>query len=308
MDPNMHNSDNPYSSGQLDEVNLREIYNALRSSTRLIITVVTLFTFAGIIYSLWLPKMWTSSTLMKVADSSGASFSNSSSMGGLASIAGLGISNGGSQKGSEAIAIVQSREFFDHLLTFDYVLPSLMAFKSYDSQSKVTTYDTTRYDPVKNVWLTGKPPSWLAYKVFKKRLSIYSDQKSNFVTISISSQSPQFSKTFLELIIRELNALSRSRALEQSRASLDYLYNELSSVGLTDIKLAISQLIEAQLKTQMLARVKVEYSLESLDKPYFPYERSSPQRKKITIFSLILGIFFSTFFVLGRFFLKKNLD
>jgi hypothetical protein len=57
----------------------------------------------------------------------------------------------------------------------------------------------------------------------------------------------------------------------------------------------------------MLARVKVDYSLESVDKPYFPNERTSPQRKKITFIALFLGIFLSTFLVLIRFFLKKKL-
>lgn len=304
----MHNSDHATANQDLDEVNLKEIFYALKQSKLLIVCGITAFTLVGIAYSLWLPKIWTSSALLTVSESSNSSFSSSSSMGGLASLASLGgMSNGKSQKGSKAIAIVQSREFFDHLLSFDEVLANLMAFKSFDFEENITKYEAS-YDSEKKSWITSKPPNWLAYKIYKKTLAIDFDNKTGFVTMSVSHQSPVFAKSFLELIIRELNLLSRNRALDQSQASLEYLYEELSSSQLSDVKIAISQLIETQLKTQMLARVKIDYSLESIDRPYFPNERSSPQRKKITFFALFLGLFFSIFFVLLKFFLQKNLE
>jgi capsular polysaccharide biosynthesis protein len=229
-------------------------------------------------------------------------------MGGLASIASLGMSDGNSKKGSKAIAIAQSREFFDHLLTFENVLVNLMAVKSFNAEESSNIYDESTYDSVKKRWIASQPPNWIAYKEYNEVLTINFDAKSNFVTMSVSHRSPQFAQEFLELIIRELNLLSRNRALQQSQASLNYLYEELGSSQLNDVRLAISQLIETQLKTQMLARVKVDYSLESVDKPYFPNERTSPQRKKITFIALFLGIFLSTFLVLIRFFLKKSLN
>jgi len=294
-------------SENLDEVNLKEIYYVLLKSKNLVISVIFLFTLAGIGYSLWAPKIWTSSALLTISDSDNSSF-NSASAGGLASLANLGMSNGNTQKGSKAIAIAESREFFEHLLTFEQVLPNLMAVKSFDLNAKKNIFDEAIYDSDNKTWLAFKPPSWLAYKKYKKISTIDFDPKSGFVSISISHRSPQFSKDFLDLIIRELNLLSRKRALQQSQDSLNYLYDELASSQLGDVKLAISQLIETQLKTQMLARVKVDYSLETLDKPYYPNERSSPKRKKITIAAFFLGVFFSIFYVLGRFFLQKNLD
>jgi uncharacterized protein involved in exopolysaccharide biosynthesis len=304
----MNDLETPIESSNIDEVNLIEVYNSLLESKKFIILFSALITIIGIIYSLWVPKIWTSSALLTVAESSNSSFSNSSAMGGLASIASLGMSDGNSRKGSKAIAIAQSREFFDHLLTFENVLANLMAVKSFNAEESSNIYDESTYDAVKKRWIASQPANWIAYKEYNEVLTIAFDAKSNFVTMSVSHRSPKFAQEFLELIIRELNLLSRNRALQQSQASLNYLYEELGSSQLNDVRLAISQLIETQLKTQMLARVKVDYSLESVDKPYFPNERSSPQRKKITFLALFLGIFLSTFFVLIRFFLKKNLN
>lgn len=294
-------------SKNIDEVNLKEIYEVLVDSKRFLILVTSLITFTGIIYSLWAPKMWTSSALLTIADSSNSSFSNNSAMGGLASLANLGGMNESSLKGSKVVATARSREFFNHLLTFEDVLPNLVATKGFNTSNGITIYDGSKYDSSKKSWVQGsKPPNWIAFKKYKKVLTIRLDQKSNFVTISIEHRSPEFAKSFLELIIQELNALSRDRALRQSQASLDYLYEELQSFQLNDVRLAISQLIETQLKTQMLARVKIDYALESLDKPFLPKERTSPKRTQITIFSFIVGLLFSTFFILIRYFLTKN--
>jgi uncharacterized protein involved in exopolysaccharide biosynthesis len=305
----MQDPNNSQVPEHLDEVNLREIYNALRESKEILAVGVSLFTICGIIYSLLAPQIWTSSALLTIAESSNSSFSNSSSLGGLASIASLGMSNGNSLKGSKAIATAQSREFFDHLVTFDSVLINLMATKSFDNQSKQIIYDPKKYNVAEGEWVAEKKPSnWNAYKTYRKNLIVNFDPKTNFVTIAVNHKSPEFAKYFLELIIEELNLLSRNRALAQSQASLDYLYEELNSFQLSDVKLAISQLIETQLKTQMLARVKVDYALESLDKPYLAKERTSPRRKTITIGAFFLGLLASTFFVLIRFYFKKNIN
>ena len=305
----MQDPNNSQIPEHLDEVNLREIYNALRESKEILAIGITLFTICGILYSLLAPQIWTSSALLTVAESSNSSFSNSSALGGLASIASLGMPNGSSLKGSRAIATAQSREFFNHLVTFDSVLPNLMATKSFDNRSKKIIYDPKKYNVAEGEWVAGtKPSNWNAYKTYIKNLSVNFDPKTNFVTIAFNHKSLEFAKYFLELIIEEVNLLSRNRALAQSQASLDYLYEELNSYQLSDVKLAISQLIETQLKTQMLARVKVDYALESLDKPYLPKERTSPRRKTITISAFFLGLLASTFFVLIRFFFKKNIN
>jgi LPS O-antigen subunit length determinant protein (WzzB/FepE family) len=138
-------------------------------------------------------------------------------------------------------------------------------------------------------------------------LSIIMDNKTSFITLSMDHRSPLFAESFLSLIIEEINSLSRERDIKESEASLNYLYNELNSSKQSDIRLTISQLIESQLKKQMLARVKTDYILQSLDPPFIPEERTSPQRTSLVLISTFIGVIVAILFTLIRFYILKNL-
>jgi LPS O-antigen subunit length determinant protein (WzzB/FepE family) len=123
--------------------------------------------------------------------------------------------------------------------------------------------------------------------------------------MAIKHGSPVFAKDFLELIIQEVNNLSRTRDLNESKEALVYLYDQLDSVQQSDVQLAVTQLIETQLKKQMMANVKRNYILQPIDSPFIPELRSSPQRTKIVISWTLLGLILSIMFVIGRHYISK---
>mgnify|MGYP000070598653 CR=1 FL=1 len=301
----MNDTSQKSSTNIQDEVNLKEIITALIDSKKFIAGVIALFALTGVTYSLLAPQIWTSQALMTIAESDAGSAS-SSAVGGLAAIASFGKSVGNIE-GSKALATARSREFFTHIVGFDGVLENLMAAKGFDHKSQETIFYSGQFDSVSSKWVNGKPTIWLAYKAYLHSLGIVLDSKTAFITISIDHRSPIFAESFLSLIIQEINALSRQRDLEESEASLQYLYKELESSKQSDVRLTISQLIEAQLKKQMLARVKADYILESLDSPFVPQERTSPQRKRIVLIALFVGTMLSLLVTLLRFYILKNL-
>jgi LPS O-antigen subunit length determinant protein (WzzB/FepE family) len=136
-------------------------------------------------------------------------------------------------------------------------------------------------------------------------LSIEVDKLEGYVTMAIKHGSPVFAKDFLELIIQEVNNLSRTRDLNESKEALVYLYDQLDSVQQSDVQLAVTQLIETQLKKQMMANVKRNYILQPIDSPFIPELRSSPQRTKIVISWTLLGLILSIMFVIGRHYISK---
>jgi LPS O-antigen subunit length determinant protein (WzzB/FepE family) len=73
----------------------------------------------------------------------------------------------------------------------------------------------------------------------------------------------------------------------------------------SDVQLAVTQLIETQLKKQMMANVKRNYILQPIDSPFIPELRSSPQRTKIVISWTLLGLILSIMFVIGRHYISK---
>lgn len=293
MSVNENNHINQYP----DEINLKEILFTLVENKKIIFMVTGLFTLGAIIFSLSVSEKWYSSSLLSPVSSGGASSSKSSGLSAL----GINLSKGGVTPSSKAVATISSRDFLNHLLTHDGVLENLMAFKAYDRSSQQPSFNSSLYDSNLGKWVEGKKPTdYQAFIVYNSMLSVTVDKFTNFLTISVEHGSPIFAKNFLDLIIQEVNNLSRQRDLEQSAESLAYLYDQLSSVQQSDVRQAVTQLIEGQLKKQMMANVAKNYILQPIDSPYIPELRSYPQRTKMVVAYTLFGFLLSLMFIIAR--------
>ena len=277
-----------------DEINVKEVFFALCSSKILIILMVTIFAIGSVIYSLSIPNKFTSSSLLKMSDNNSQPSSNSS-MDMIGSIAGLNLAAAGSSKSSLVIATIESRDFLKHLLTFDKVLPSIVAIQSYDKETGKLIFNDSVYDQKNNI-LTSNPEK---RPTFHKTFSTYNNMikvsttNTGYMYLSVTHLSPKFAYELLNLIISEVNSLSRARDLQESKDSLNFLYNQLTETNQTEIKDSINQIIGSELRRQMLAEVKKNYLITPLDKPFIPEMKSSPNRARICILGTILGFFLS---------------
>ena len=277
-----------------DEINVKEVFFALWGSKILIILMVTIFAIGSVIYSLSIPNKFTSSSLLKMSDNNSQPSSNSS-MDMIGSIAGLNLAAAGSSKSSLVIATIESRDFLKHLLTFDKVLPSIVAIQSYDKETGKLIFNDSVYDQKNNI-LTSNPEK---RPTFHKTFSTYNNMikvsttNTGYMYLSVTHLSPKFAYELLNLIISEVNSLSRARDLQESKDSLNFLYNQLTETNQTEIKDSINQIIGSELRRQMLAEVKKNYLITPLDKPFIPEMKSSPNRARICILGTILGFFLS---------------
>ena len=306
------NNLNEFSSN--DEINILEIGSAVWREKFLIGLIVIVFAIGSVIYSLSLPNVFTSSSLLIQAEEQGSSPSMNSQVGGFAAMAGIDMGNaGGQDKATLAIAMLESRDFLKHILTFDGVTESLMAAESYNLQSKKLEFNKNDFNAESKTWVrqpglyqTVIPSSLEVYEAYRETLSASIDKKTGFINISSTHISPYFAHDFLSLVIQEVNYLSRVRDLEESEEALKFLKIQLSETQNVDISRSINQLIESQLKTQMLANVRPDYLLQILDQPYTPILKSSPQRSLICIFGTFLGFLLGLIIVLGKYFLYEK--
>jgi len=214
------------------------------------------------------------------------------------------------------VEIIKSRKFFEHLITFDDILPSLVASKSYDHQTKKLVFDENVYNSQSKEWtyksganLTYEPSYEETHKDFLEDfLEIEEDIRTGFVTISIEHISPVFSKEFLSLIIFEANNIKREQDLETSTRALNYLKSQYSSTSLVEIKESISKLIGVEIKKQMIANISENYVLRPIDPPYLPEEKSWPKRIIIVVSTFLLSILLAVVYVLTRNYLKEIND
>ena len=273
-----------------DEINFKEILFVLWSSKIFIAICVFCFAVGSVYYSLSIPNKFTSISLLKTNDGAVTSGQSSSGLDVLGSLAGVSLSGPASTKSSLAIATLRSRDFLKHLLKVSDSLPYLTVVEQYNKETKKIEFNNEVYDEENKIWIDSlkKPSFERAYKAYRKILDIRIT-KQGFVELSVTHHSPQFAKDFLVLVINELNSLSRTRDLAESKASLEYLNRQLLETKQTDIRFSINELIKSELRRQMFANVQLEYLLKPLDSAFIPELKSSPNRPQICINGTLLG-------------------
>jgi hypothetical protein len=231
-----------------------------------------------------------------------------SQYGNLAAMAGISLPNSTSEnRGDVAIATLKSRDFFKYLYETKDILPSLYAVDYYDKNTKKIVFKSRLFDINANKWIENPPTYIKAYKVYANNLNVVRDKLTGFVSVSYIHPSPVFAKEFLDLIIKELNIITRDADLKIARDSLDYLNDQLLIYNQADIKKSINALIEGQLQKQMIASIRSDYILSEIDSPYSPISRSSPNRKLITLLGFLLGLTISITYILVNYAFKNSI-
>lgn len=300
----------------IKEIDLLIIFNKIIKNKFLIIFVTLIFAISSVFYSLSLKNYYISSAVLSITNVSSEQNgfnSLSSSYGGLAALAGISLPSSEGNSAAYAVNIIESREFLKHLLTFEKVLPSIMAPEEYNIQSQELSFDSDLYNEKDNEWvrIVAPPkktiPSYLeTYKTYKESLDIKIDNKTGYIHLSYEHISPVFAYNFMNLIISQVNSLSKKKDFIETSEALEYLYSEYTKESYDEIKKSINKLIESQLETKMFANIRDDYLLSILDPPFIPEKKSKPSRAKICIFVTFFGFIFSILFVLLRELYKKR--
>ena len=288
-----------------DEIDLKELFNVLWTAKKLIILITAIFAISSVQYALSLTNYYKSESLLLARSASNNQ--GLSQYSGLAAMAGVSLPSSGEDKAAQTIELIKSRKFAKHLLTFENILPSIMAVKSYNTASQELLFDQKLYDSETKTW-KKKPnknrpikPSYLeVHEKYTGMMSISQDKITGFISIHVEHISPVFAKEFLELIIREANVLIRNRAIEESSKALKYLKSELSKTSFVEIQESIHSLIEVQLETQMLTQINEDYILIEIEPPFIAEEKSKPSRSLICVLGTLLGGMLSVIIVLIR--------
>ena len=286
-----------------DEITLRELISVLWGGRILIFCLTTVVAVASIIISLSITNVYTSESVLVNRDKQDSPMSNFS---GLASLAGVDLSAQGASL-NKVMGIIESREFVKHLITFDNVLPSLMAAQSYNANTKEIIFDDEIYNHETKSWVRDAPanrgvvPSYIeAHKEYSEMISMTKDRLTGHVSLKVEHVSPIFAKEFLSLVINEANNVQRNIDVDSSTKALLYLRDQLSRTPQVEIRDSISKLIENQLETQMMASIHDDYVLMTLEPPFIPERKSGPIRSLIVILSTLVGGLLSASIVLVR--------
>lgn len=305
-------SDNQFNKNYQDEIDLSELLETLWSRKLTIGIITSLFIFFAILISLMMPNIYKSSATMMPVEASSTMSGMLGQYSGMASLAGISLPSETGTKAQEAIARIQSFEFFSNYFLPNISLEDILAVKKWDSNSNTLIYDERDFNASSGKWIReAKPPRQIvpsaqeAYEEYIKIMSISEDKKTLFVSLSIEHKSPFVAQRWVELIINQIDKVIRNEDKQEATRSVDYLNSLASTVNYEEIKKTLSSLQEEHMKRLMMVEANENYIFKVLDSPIVPEIKSKPRRSIIVLLGAILGIIFSIFVTLAHNYLNK---
>ena len=290
-----------------DEIDLRELFYVLFQGKWIIVSVTAFVSIIGVIYSLHLPNIYESRTLLTPTNSSGSIPNALRGYSAIAGIAGVSLPGGSDNNNSKkAIAKISSLSFFENNILPNIFIPDLLALKSWNSKTNSLIYDESIYNKNSNTWVRDSsnlqkqiPTAQESFRAFKSsHLSLTEDNNTGFVTISIKHQSPYVAKKWTELIVNKINSFYRQKDKIESEKAVIYLNQKIATTSLSEVKQTIAELLQKETQKLTLVEANEFYVFDYIDSPAVMEIESEPKRALICILFALLGAMLGTLIVI----------
>jgi len=283
MDPRMLAA--MYGSVPEDEIDLLEYWRIIWKRKWMIIGCSFLAAVLAAWVSLQKPNMYKAEVLLSpVSDGSSGGGMSLGGLGGLASLAGISVSGGGSSETN--LAVLKTRDFIWKFIQEEKLMPILFA-DAWDEDKK--TWKET--DPEK------QPSLWAAYRMCLGMMTISTDTKTGLITLGVEWKDADLAAKWANDLDQRLNYYLRQKALRESAANLEYLHRELNRSQVEDMRKTLFALISQEQKKAMFANTRVQYAFSVVDKAVAPDKKSKPKRALIVVLSAFVVGFLAVIFV-----------
>ena len=295
-----------------DEINLLDLLNVIWEKKLILFATTLIITLLSILYALYLPNIYISKTLLVPAENNQSSMGALSEYASVASLAGISIPSSSGDKSLEAIERIKSYDFFKEHILENMPLQDLLAVKYWDPELNEITYDSKLYEVSSDKWVRKVsfpqkiiPSDQEAYEEYLNIMNI--SKNKNFITISIKHYSPFIAQAWNKNIIDTINMSMREDDKTQTSKSIEFLNEQSNKVNYTEIKKAISSLLQEQIKSLMLIEANDEYIFKVVNSPTAPELKSEPKRSLIVILGTLGGFILGLLYILIVNYLVINL-
>ena len=274
--------------GAEDEIDLLELWRVLVKYKRMILAAMFAAALLSAGISLLMHNIYRGEVLLAPAQSSdnktgGLASVLSGGLGGLASLAGVSISGGGTD---ESLAVLQSREFLWNFVQEKKLMPILFE-DAWDAEHK----KWKESDPKK------QPGQMDVYRLFNNGiLKAETDKKTNLITVTVDWKDPVLAADWANALVERLNQYLAQQAIARSESNLKYLNEQLMSTQIEEMRKTLFDLIGNEQKNVMLANTQKDFAFRVLDPAVEPDKKIKPKRLLIIILTTFVVGFLAFFF------------
>lgn len=273
-----------------DQINLINVIDLIWNKKLLISLVSIISLLSTFMISLLFSNIYKSEAILAPVYDNDSNMDLLERYSGLANLAGISVPSDSDDKSAEAIERIVSHDFFVNFFLPNILLQNLMATKNWNDLDNTITYKKRHFDDKKSIWVRKvRPPKSIipssqeAYKEYKDILSISQDRRTSFVTISMTHESPNVAKKWVDIIINEINKSMRDEERQKVTRSIEFLENEFQKVQYSEIKEAITLLQQREMKSLMLIESNEDFIFKILSSPVAAEKKISPNRIIISI-------------------------
>lgn len=308
-EPMQNNTPMPNNNIADDEIDLRELFAVIWQGKWIIIAITASFAVASVFYAINQPNIYKSEALLAPAEEQqvGGLGALAGQFGGLASLAGVNLGGGSSNKAQLAIEVLKSRQFTNDFIQKHNILADLMAAESWNMQTNTVIYDDKIYDTQSNKWVRkvkapfkSEPSMQEAYREFSKIVSTSTDKETSMVKISVEHLSPVIAQQWVNWLVEDINKTMKDRDVLEATTSTAFLTKQIEQTNIADIRTVLYKLIEEQVKTIMFANVRDEYVFKTIDPAIKSEIKYKPKRLIIVVVGAAFGFFLSIMALLFR--------
>ncbi len=309
------NSLSPAELAQADALFMGELIEVLWQSKWLILVATFVGILIGGTWSAQQPDVYRSTVLLSPAENREAGLASSlQSLGGLASLAGMGLPATTSQtKTRLALEVLKSREFLTRFIERHELLPNLIAADDWDPASERIIYDGSLYDVDKSTWretaLAEEPRLLSLQRAYDQLLNaiLIEEESGGWVRVQLEHVSPYLAKQWLDWLVSDLNESIKRIEVDEAQRSIAYLNEQIEQTALTELKVMFYELIQAKTETVMLAQARPEYVFRIIDPPVVSESPAGPKRALVTGVFGLMALILAVVGVLARRYLRLPL-
>jgi len=281
-------------------INIFSLFFGTLKSIKFIITFTSFFIISLIYVLLLIDNKYESKTILYATDKESDLASMAGQFSGLAAMAGVKVPGADKISNSDvALEVLRSEDFFIKIYQYPDFLPNLLAYDTFDPQTKKSTYKAKKYDINSKKWVRDvsypkkiTPSLREAYKEFYKNyFTISKDEKTGVITLSIIHESPYIAQNWLNFIVENINQYMKDIEVKRATKALEFLSIQMSATQNKELLEVLASMAEAKYQTIMLSEVGDEFVFRSIQKASFTNFKKSPNRTYLLIFfSSLFGV------------------